>query len=59
MHARDNAHVQEQRGIEPDRNTRRALESAGAKAAVMKVGGILGSFNQQFRERLAGAMFPP
>ena len=43
-------HVQ---GVEPDKYTRQAMESAGAAAAMLKIGGILGTFSSRFKSRLA------
>jgi len=47
-------HVQ---GVEPDKYTRQAMESAGAAAAMLKIGGILGTFSSRFKSRLAEAVF--
>ena len=40
-------------GVEPDKYTRQAMESAGAAAAMLKIGGILGTFSSRFKSRLA------
>lgn len=48
----------EQQGVEPDKYTRQAMECAGASAAMLKIGGLLGSFSSRFKRRLANAVVP-